>query len=82
MGQTKLPFKYTVCIDDLIGPKAKAKGCKCPCAKCSPEGPEETAVGRSADRQIVQEKNLLDRPPAPRRIPFDAIRDGTEKLED
>lgn len=23
------------CIDELLGPKARAKGVRCPCAKCS-----------------------------------------------
>jgi len=31
----------TACIDELLGPKAKAKGARCPCLKCSPQMPVE-----------------------------------------
>jgi hypothetical protein len=83
MGQGKLPLRYTVCIDDLIGPKLKAAGIKCPCPRCSPEGPETAETGKSKmETGEPEEEALLDRPPGPRRIPFDAIRDGTEKEDD
>jgi hypothetical protein len=27
-------IRYQVCIDDLIGHRARAKGCRCECPKC------------------------------------------------
>jgi hypothetical protein len=78
MGQGKLPFEYTVCIDSLIGEGLKAKGIKCPCPLHSPEGPGNF----NEEVEKLQEEALLDRPPVPRRIPFDGIRDGEEKKQD
>jgi hypothetical protein len=37
------PHKAAVpqtCIADLLGPKARAMGCRCPCPKCSPPKPD------------------------------------------
>jgi hypothetical protein len=81
MSQGELPFEYTVCIDGLLGPKLKAMGIKCPCAKCSSGGPEDD-VTENGEHGTDEDETLLDRPPGPRRIPPDAIRDGEEKKQD
>jgi hypothetical protein len=83
MVQGKLPLTYTVCIDKMLGPKIKAMGIRCPCPKCSPEGVGTAETGKSKmETGEPEEEALLDRPPGPRRIPHDAIRDGTEKEDD
>ena len=70
------------CIDDLIGPKLKAEGIKCPCPACTPPGsepdepPAEVAPDGVGERD-VREDELSDKPPAPhKKIPYDYIRDG------
>jgi hypothetical protein len=31
-------MSYSVCIADLLGPKAREHGCRCECCRCLPSG--------------------------------------------
>jgi hypothetical protein len=81
MPQLSLGFEYAVCIDSLIGEKPKAMGIKCPCPIHSPEGVEGTNAEKPKIVALEPEPEPPV-PPAPRRIPFDAIRDGEENKQD
>jgi hypothetical protein len=59
------------CIDELIGPKLKAAGIRCPCPKHTPSGTEEVPEAEDAvDPNVRQLTGEPDTPP---------VRDGKMK---
>jgi len=45
------------CIADLLGPKARERGCFCPCAKCAAENQKEKVKGQKA-KMALDRKSL------------------------
>ena len=78
--QTSLPLEDFACVDEFISPKMRQAGVKCPCRKHSPYGPEELPRSESQKPDAPPEEATLGAPP--RRIPWDAIRDGEENKQD
>jgi hypothetical protein len=74
---------YRVCIDDLIGPRAREKGCQCPCPMHSPQIPDEEKA--NAEFSAVSAPAPKAEPPSVPRKPHDgkmAAANDQEKTDD